>query len=387
LRAALGLPPPERRIGLSAHDFCQGLGADEAILTRAAKVGGAPTIPSRWLQRLAAVSSGPAYAAALARGRRLVSLAEQLDEAPRSNPPSPPAPRPALELRPLRLSVTAVETWLRDPYSIYARHVLRLEELGEVGRRPGPGDLGNVVHAALEAFARAKLPIAAADAREKLLDFGRDAFGQLMERDEVRTLWWPRFERIADWILSFERERAARVSDSHVEQEGFLTFRTVAGREFMLTARADRIDLLSDGTLAFLDYKTGRTPTPKQVLAGFAPQLPLEGAIMREGGFKEAAPGGGVVGELALVKLVGREPAGEVIEIRDRTDAPDAIAAAALARFKQVVDRFENPDEPYRSLSHPRFLSRPEGPYAHLARVKEWSATGGASEGDEGGAA
>ena len=150
---------------------------------------------------------------------------------------------------------------------------------------------------------------------------------------------------------------------------------------FRLTARADHIDALTDGTYALLDYKTGATPTVKQAIAGFAPQLPLEGAILREGGF--GTLGSGPIGELALIKLIGREPAGEIVEIRDASAAPDQIAAAALARFKEVVDRFENETEPYRSLSHPKFLARPEGPYAHLARVKEWSATGGASEGGE----
>jgi ATP-dependent helicase/nuclease subunit B len=382
LRAALGLPPPERRIGLSAHDFCQSLGADEAILTRSSKVAGAPAIPSRWLQRLAAVAAGPDYEAALARGRRYVELAEALDDVDRAPPARAPEPRPALALRPVKLSVTAVETWLRDPYAIYARHILRLEQLDPVGREPGPGDLGDAIHGALEAFARAGTPPDAAGARERLLAFGRDAFGPLLERDDVRALWWPRFERIADWLLAFQRSRAPRVSSAFVESTGKLTFQTVAGRAFTLTARADRIEALGDGGFALLDYKTGRVPSVRQALAGFAPQLSLEGAILRAGGFSEIAPEGGPIAELALIQLLGREPAGETIDIRGKTETPDDVAASALGRFKAVVDRFESEGEPYRSLSHPQFLSRPAGPYGHLARVKEWSSTGGALEGD-----
>ncbi|HVI27838.1 double-strand break repair protein AddB [Hansschlegelia sp.] len=381
LRALLGLAPPERRIGLSAHDFSQGLGAEEVVLTRAAKVGGAPTIPSRWLQRIAAVAAGPAHQAALERGRRLVTLAEQLGHAEREPAPRPPEPRPPLELRPSRMSVTSVETWLRDPYAIYARYILDLEELGAVGPEPNAADLGNAIHGALERFAKAGVALNAADARERLLAFGREAFGALLEREDARTLWWPRFERIADWTLAFHRGRAERVETSHVEKRGEIHFETVAGRSFRLSARADHIDALTDGTFAFLDYKTGAVPGLKQALAGFAPQLPLEGAILQEGGFADAAAKGATVSELAFVKLIGRDPAGELVEIRGETEAPDEIAATALERFRQVVDRFENPDEPYRSLSHPKFLARPEGPYGHLARVKEWSATGGASEG------
>ena len=56
MRLALGLDLPERRIGLSAHDFAQLLGAREAILSHAAKIDGAPTVPSRFIQRLAAIA-------------------------------------------------------------------------------------------------------------------------------------------------------------------------------------------------------------------------------------------------------------------------------------------------------------------------------------------
>ncbi len=55
MRRDLGLDPPERRIGLSAHDFAQSLGAPEVILSRAAKLSGAPTVTSRFVQRIAAL--------------------------------------------------------------------------------------------------------------------------------------------------------------------------------------------------------------------------------------------------------------------------------------------------------------------------------------------
>jgi ATP-dependent helicase/nuclease subunit B len=56
MRLVLGLDLPERRIGLSAHDFAQLFNAREVFLTRAAKIDGAPSMPSRFIQRLGAVS-------------------------------------------------------------------------------------------------------------------------------------------------------------------------------------------------------------------------------------------------------------------------------------------------------------------------------------------
>jgi double-strand break repair protein AddB len=52
MRKALGMPAPEERIGDAAHIFTSLLGADQVYLTRAAKIDGVPTVPSRWLLRL-----------------------------------------------------------------------------------------------------------------------------------------------------------------------------------------------------------------------------------------------------------------------------------------------------------------------------------------------
>ena len=78
MRRDLGLDPPERRIGLSAHDFAQALGAPEVILTRAAKLAGAPTVTSRFVQRIAALA-GERWNDVRARGDNYLALARALD--------------------------------------------------------------------------------------------------------------------------------------------------------------------------------------------------------------------------------------------------------------------------------------------------------------------
>ena len=75
MRHELGLDLPERRIGLSAHDFAQLLGADEVILTHAAKVGGAPAVASRFLHRLEAVAGEARWEAAKRAGENYVRFA------------------------------------------------------------------------------------------------------------------------------------------------------------------------------------------------------------------------------------------------------------------------------------------------------------------------
>ena len=154
MRQQLGLDLPERRIGLSAHDFAQALGANEVILSRAAKVAGAPTVTSRFVQRLAAVAGDTLWKSALARGEKYIAYARMLDEPDKSERIKMPAPTPPLAARPKQLSVTDIENWLRDPYTIYAKHVLRLFPLDDIDTPPGAADRGTIIHGAVGDFAQ-----------------------------------------------------------------------------------------------------------------------------------------------------------------------------------------------------------------------------------------
>jgi ATP-dependent helicase/nuclease subunit B len=380
MRRDLGLDPPERRIGLAAHDFAQGLGAPEVILTRAAKVAGAPTIRSRFTQRIAALA-GPQWTEALARGEYYLALARALDAPALVTPAPRPTPVPPPAARPNRLSVTDVENWLRDPYTIYAKHVLRLLPLEPIDAEPGAADRGSVIHEAIGEFARkytgADLP---ADPERELIAFGEQSFAAWQDFPEARGFWWPRFLRIARWLAGWERERRATLAAVHGEIRGELTIPLTAGA-FTLSARADRIERRKDGSYAILDYKTGQPPTTPQVLSGLAPQLTLEAAILRGGGF-EGVPAG-PVRELRYLRLKGGEPAVEDKPVKfDKGATPDACAAEALEKLAGVAARFLVEGEPYRSLVHPMW-KRHYGDYDHLARVKEWAASGGESEAEQ----
>ena len=280
MRAALGLDPPERRIGLSAHDFAQSLGAPEMILTRAAKLAGAPTVTSRFVQRIAALASAARWQQALARGQHYLDLARALDRPAIVKAALRPAPTPKLEARPSRLSVTAIEDWLRDPYTIYARYVLKLLPLDAVDTPPGARDRGTVIHGAIGDFTTqfaANLP---ADPLRELLALGEKRFAPLVDYPEARAFWWPRFQRIARWFVQWDAERHTGLAALHAEIKGELKF-SMGAREFTLSAIADRIEHRQDGSYAIIDYKTGAGRSEKQVRTGLAPQLTLEAAILR----------------------------------------------------------------------------------------------------------
>jgi ATP-dependent helicase/nuclease subunit B len=381
MRHALGLDLPERRIGLSAHDFAQLLGTQDVILSHAAKVGGAPAVASRFLHRLEAVAGDARWKAAIAAGEHYVRYAGELDQPGEIRPVEQPAPKPPRAARPLKLSVTAIEDWLRDPYTIYAKYILRLEPLDPVDMALSAADRGSAIHDALGEFTQT-YPTTLPDQPSLVLrTIGEKYFAPLMERPEARALWWPRFKRIADWFAGWEAGRRGDISTIAAEIRGEISIHLGNERSFKLSARADRIEHRRDGRYAILDYKTGQPPTGKQVRMGLSPQLTLEAAILREGGF-ENIPAASSVSELSYVRLSGNNPPGEQkpLELKinksDTPQTPDAAADHARQQLEILIRTFEEETQGYTSLNLSMWSNR-YGSYDDLARIKEWSAAGG----------
>jgi ATP-dependent helicase/nuclease subunit B len=373
MREAFGLPPFERRIGLSAHDFAQGFAAPQVVLTRSVRVDGTPTVPSRWLLRLEAVMQAAGLSFAKDASPWLEWHAA-LDRSAAAAQPRPPAPRPPVEARPRRLSVTEVETWMRDPYAIYARHVLGLRALDPIDADPSAADYGSMVHKALERFLKETPATLPPDAEARLIAIGEEVFAKSVKSPAVWAFWWPRFLSVARWVVAKERERRSLVRTIHAEIKGTLEIGAPAG-PFILVAKADRIDEMRDGTLALIDYKTGMPPSAREVAAGYAPQLPLEAAIARHGGFagiKPAQPS-----EMLYWRLKGGADGGEE---RSAGDDASTLADEALEGLAALIATFDDPATPYEARPHPERAPK-YSDYLHLARVREWASA--ADDGEE----
>ena len=373
MRADFGLPPPELRIGHSAHDFVQCCGAAEVYLTRARRIEGTPTIPSRWLQRLDALLTGGPGDRVPLRSMEPALLAwwAALDRPAEPASPIPaPAPAPPLASRPRQLSVTRVETWIADPYSVYARSILRLKPLDPIDADPSAAERGSIIHRILDAFVRTHPDALPADAEERLLALGRAQFEAAGAPPGVLAFWWPRFERIVRWFLETERTRRPVFQPLGTEVEGALDL-DAPGGAFRLTAKADRIDRTEAGALEIIDYKTGGIPPKKHVTEGRCPQLSLEAAIAQAGGFADVDAA--EVASLAYWRLSGAETAGEITAIGSNTGA---LAREAAAGLQALIERFDDPATPYHPVPRPALAPR-WNDYAHLARHKEWSVPGG----------
>jgi ATP-dependent helicase/nuclease subunit B len=370
MRAAFGLPSPERRIGLAAHDVAQALCAPRVILTRAMKSEGTPTVPSRWLMRLDQVIK----AAGIEEHWRTAN-APWLAWAADLNRPAhyivakPPAPRPPVSARPRQLSVTKIETWMRDPYGIYAQYVLGLHALADLDEDASLADYGSLTHAALQEFIETHPAGALPDnAQEELCNIGRRLFDTGTARPAVMAFWWPRFERIANWFVTHERTRRDALKRAHAECTGRMVIDGPAG-PFTLTAKADRIDETSEG-LALIDYKTGAPPSRKMVHAGYSPQLPLEAAMALAGAFEKVprAP----VSEIAYWDLHGRKAGGSAKPV---DGDPATLAAEAHEGLRKLIATFDDPNTAYEAQPNPD-APPAYSDYLHLARVREWLSSG-----------
>jgi ATP-dependent helicase/nuclease subunit B len=365
MRAAFGLPPTERRVGLAAHDVLMAAAAPTLIFTRAEKAGGAPTEPSRWLRRLDAVLA--AGGATLPRGPWL-AWARALDAAPAvATPPRPPAPKPPVEARPRRVAATKVEMLMRDAYAFYARSVLGLYPLDPREQEVSPADLGNLMHKVLETLVAEGGSSKDPDALERLTVLADAALAEHDVPPELAPFWRARIGRALAWFVATDAPRAAAVQA--VEAEGEWTLTPSSGRDFVLTAKADRIDLDADGGVTVIDYKTGALPSATAVAGGKSPQLPLEGAIVRAGGF----PGlkSRSVAALEYWRIHGLGEGGERRVLKDAA----ALIDAAEAGLRALVDRYDDPATPYP----PRAETGRAAFYADylvLERLAEWAAAG-----------
>jgi ATP-dependent helicase/nuclease subunit B len=352
IRRTLGLPGLEYRTGLAAHDFMSALGAPRVLLTRSRRDSRSPTIASRLWLRLQAMTGG------MTRDQRLERLAAQLDASADVQPVSRPAPAPPAAERPRKIAVTDLDRLKADPFAFYAKAILRLRSLDPVDAEHHAAWKGTAVHAVLEQWFREDGCDPGKLARRAAALVDDEAIHPML-----RALWAPRLSEAIDWIAA-EAEKDREAGRRPVVAEEFGEAQ-VAG--VTLYGKVDRIDLLPDGKLAIVDYKTGQAPSNKAVAEGFALQLGLLSLIVREGGFGEVRGEAGLHEYWSLAKAKGR------IGYRkspDEDEGADAFVERAAAHFAAAAASWLLGDEPFTAKLHPAYA--PYGDYDQLMRLEEW---------------
>jgi len=367
LRATAGLRLPDRVIGLSAHDFQQGIAGGEIWLSRAKRDDETDTVAARWLNRLVNLLGGASAEAAQAledmrtRGHEWLARAEALTTPEHREKPAPrPAPAPQGTARLPYLSVTDVERLIRDPYAIYASRMLRLRALDPLRASPDARLRGNVIHNILERFVKDTSADLPPDADAQFMAIAEDILASEAPWPAARHLWRARLQRLLPWYLAQEAGFREVASPWVVEEDKTWE---VPGLSLTLRGKADRIDLTDDGRVAIYDYKTGKVPSADEA-KHFNKQLMLEGLMARGGAFADRPLD---IARLAYVGL-GTKP-----ELRD--EPVDAAALdEVLGGLHTLVTHYRQPLVGFpsrRAVTNTRF----DGTYDHLARLGEWNET------------
>jgi ATP-dependent helicase/nuclease subunit B len=363
MRADFGLPLPEKKIGQAAHDFAQVFSAPQIVMTRCEKLDGTQTIPSRWLLRLDAILKILKADNALAPRQPWAKWAALLNKPEQISACQAPEPRPKKEHRPNKFSVTAIEKLMRDPYSIYAANILRLKALDPLDQDPGAAEFGNFIHTALEIFTKEYANIEEHNRYNFLLETGNKLLKEQDLKAAIKSLWWPRFERIAAWFASNEESHRQNGVKILSEIKGEYNIEC-GGAAFTLHARADRIEIDANGKFTIIDYKTGTIPATSDIINGLSPQITLEGLIANNGGFNIT----GQTQKIAHWKLSGGDVAVEKIPVN--SDISNLIAEAD-AGIKNLLAIFADETTAYLSCPNPEKAPR-YNDFEHLARRKEW---------------
>ena len=371
MKKDFGFESPEKQIGVLGLDFANLMGAKNVCITRAKNNGDTPTIKSRWLMRLETIIQALKLDKDYLSDNEYIDLAKLLDKESGYYKIEAPCPKPPLSARPRKMSASAFEKLLRDPYGVYAEYILKLKPLEDLTKEEDMRDFGNIVHNVLEEFNKeypSKLPEKTA---EILIEKGREAFKKSNMKNEKLSFWIPKMEKMMRWVAKEENSYRNNVERVNNEVWGRFCIDDLPAGKFEVYARADRIDKLVGGKVNIIDYKTGSARRKSEVEKGYAPQLPIEGLIAQKGGFDN-------IGKSEVNAMMYWKLGKETVCVNEKVED---ILQKTEERIREVINLFDFEDVGY--LSRPNPKEAPEySDYEHLARVKEWSVVDGGGSND-----
>jgi len=382
MRKDMKLSLPERRYGLAAHDFFELASNPKVFLSRSKRSDSGPTISSRWVWRLKTLLQG-AYGdkkiveTRLRTADHYLEIARKMDfiAAEDVTPATAPRPMPPTDKRwttdkGRSLSITEVKTFIRDPYSIYGKHVLGLKRLKDLDHQNEASEFGSAIHLGIENFLKAnKAPFTEMD-DAKLVEAFNAAFVEYKYTPEVIAKERARFKAIAE---SLRAEMNARHAEGY-KQEGLEIWgkAKIPDRDFTIRGQMDYVERGMEG-YGFVDFKTGTPASDSEVAAGFDPQLPLAAFILREGGLKNHKAAG--TARLGYMRVKGSNDDFKYTPIGKKKSVNELVDES-VETLTKLIDRYDDPKTPYESQVRAQYTNS-WSDFDELARRAEWAGMDG----------
>ena len=265
----------EKNIGQSHHDFVSFLDTKEVVITRNNETG----VASRWLTEIEEKTPRNGTTPK----KPWLEWARKLDEPEDIAPHKETTASPPGAARPKKFSASDIRDLITDPYSFYAKKILKLKEQGKMEAK----EFGIFVHKALDVYVKKNRQTC-----EALLEIGKDLLNK-SDPQENFILWWHRFKPIAEWFVECSKTHASTQIFSEIKGECELIKTNKSGyyppkwreQRIIVTAICDRLEILGNKA-NIIDYKTGSLPAGNLEERGML-QLAIEEIIAQKGGFLE----------------------------------------------------------------------------------------------------
>ena len=247
---------------------------------------------------------------------------------------TPPRPKH----KPTRLSVTAIQSLMTNPYTFYARYILNLRPRESLSTLSLSLVLGQALHEALDIYSKEK-------------------YGFVEGSDEILyQLFKKSLEKVHISVTPLLDIRLLNIARGLCTEKNPLTLQSELEGELSIgeiTIYA-RLDALIQDTGTLLDYKTGSVPTQSELTKGTAPQLPLEGVIFQNANIQN----------LCFVKLQGKKPYVEWIPVKD----PQKRIEESFLGVQNILNTYIQDSFEFISVPNTNAIRRP---YKHLERLSQ----------------
>jgi|GEM_PF-6138416 ATP-dependent helicase/nuclease subunit B len=362
-RAKLGLPLGEVNLHEQNLDFLNLLARKQCYLTYAKTVNKEACQPSIFLERLQLYKQKFQQDASDGEKENYLQWLQKINEFPQNfKKQDRLAPCPPLNVRPISYSAKAVAELINNPYHFYAHYILKLKPLDKLQADLSSKNFGIILHEAIAETLPNNASMSYQDFVEHFSNvFYKEAF-KYHNTFEEKTSWPTRIARIAKWLWEYE-------VDLQASRRGYKSYHEITGKKYLvladdyrvnIQATADRILLFNNSNALVIDYKTGQLPDKKEVTLGLAPQLPIEGWLLANGGYFKNCNYSNI--DFAFLRLSGIKEVAEVKNIPIKIEDVEGELINLLRRFTIDLESYFVADAANKSFSS--FYD----PYQHLAR-------------------